>query len=157
METNISRINRAANDKLNEWVPLLLRIPLAIVVFPHGAQKLFGWFGGYGFDGTMKYFTDIVGMPWIVGLLVILMETVGAFLLAGGLATRIMALSYTLLGFGIMSTSLLKNGFFMNWYGNQEGEGIEYFILWFGISIALFISGGGKYSLDSAFKNGKSS
>ncbi len=131
-----------------EFVPLILRILLALVVFPHGAQKLFGLFGGYGFTGTMRYFTEIVGIPWVVGFLVILLETIGALLLASGLATRLLAFLYTLLGMGIMIISHLQNGFFMNWYGNQAGEGIEYFILWLAISVTLVISGGGRYSMD---------
>lgn len=47
----------------NNWTGLLLRLTIAIVIFPHGAQKLLGWFGGYGFTGTMNFFTTIMGLP----------------------------------------------------------------------------------------------
>jgi len=133
----------------NSYIGLILRIALAIVVFPHGAQKLFGWFGGYGFTGTMGYFTETVGLPWIIGFLVIVLESIGAIALLVGFSTRIIALSYILLALGIAFTSHFENGFFMNWYGNQAGEGYEYFILWIGIAASLIILGGGKYSTDA--------
>jgi len=134
----------------NSWEPLLLRVLLGMVIFPHGAQKLFGWFGGYGFAGSMGYFTDAVGIPWILGLMIILLETLGAVLLMAGLATRLLAILYTLLAVGIVTTTHFQNGFFMNWFGNQAGEGYEYFLLWLGISLALAVSGGGMLSADKA-------
>ncbi|CAN5330665.1 hypothetical protein BH23BAC2_BH23BAC2_00300 [soil metagenome] len=87
------------------FAPLVIRIMLGIVVFPHGAQKLFGWFGGYGFSGTMGFFTDTMGLPWLIGFLVILLESIGAIALIAGLATRIMAVSYLLLALGIVFTT----------------------------------------------------
>jgi len=128
--------------------PLILRRVLGIVVFVHGAQKLFGWFGGYGFEGTMSYFTGDVGLPWIIGLLVILLETIGSLALVVGLGTRLVAAAFTMLAFGILMTVHLQNGFFMNWSNNQNGEGYEYFLLWLAISIALIISGAGRLSVD---------
>jgi len=125
------------------------RIILALVVFPHGAQKLFGWFGGYGFAGTMRFFTETVGLPWVVGLMVILLESVGAVALLIGAATRLVAVCYTVLAISIIFTSHIQNGFFMNWFGNQAGEGFEYFVLWLGISGSLVVSGGGKYAVDN--------
>ncbi|MFC4721818.1 DoxX family protein [Geojedonia litorea] len=132
----------------DSYIGLILRITLAIVVFPHGAQKLLGWFGGYGFSGTMGFFTETVGLPWIIGFLVIILESIGAIALLAGFATRLIALSYIVLALGITLTSHLKNGFFMNWYGNQAGEGFEFFILWIGIALILLLIGGGKYSTD---------
>lgn len=136
----------------DSYIGLILRATLAIVVFPHGAQKLFGWSGGYGFSGTMGFFTETVGLPWIIGFLVIVLESIGATALIAGFATRIVAFSYILLALGITFTSHFENGFFMNWFGNQAGEGYEYFILWIGIAIALTIIGGGKYSIDRSMK-----
>lgn len=130
------------------WTPLVLRVLLGLVIFPHGAQKLFGWFGGYGFSGTMNYFTDTMGIPWIFGLTVILLESVGSIALIVGIATRLIAGFYMALALGIIFTSHIQHGFFMNWYGSQQGEGIEYFILWIGMALALFISGAGKHSFD---------
>lgn len=131
---------------------LSLRLLLGIVVFPHGAQKLLGWFGGYGFTGTMQYFTQTVGLPWIIGLLVILLESVGALALMAGVGTRFIAASYVVLAAGIAFTSHIQYGFFSNWFGNQKGEGYEYFLLWAGMAIALLFTGGGKYAVDSLFK-----
>lgn len=130
------------------WTPLILRLVLGTVVFAHGAQKLFGWFGGYGFSGTMTFFTDTMGLPWIVAFLVILLESIGALLLIAGCATRIVGGAYILLAIGIVLTSHASNGFFMNWFGNQSGEGYEYFLLWIAMSLALLLSGGGKWSVD---------
>ncbi len=132
----------------NSLTPPVLRLFLAVVVFPHGAQKLLGWFGGYGFSGTMGFFTDTVGLPWIIAFLVILLESFGAIALLLGIATRFIALSYVILAVGIVFTSHVQHGFFMNWFGNQQGEGYEFFLLWIGMATSLLLSGGGNYSLD---------
>ena len=130
------------------WTPIVLRVILGLVVFPHGAQKLLGWFGGYGFSGSMKYFTNTVELPWVVGFLVIILEFFGAIALIAGIATRIISVLYIAIAIGIMFTSSIQYGFFMNWFGNQGGEGYEYFLLWIGMAIGLVINGGGKYSVD---------
>ena len=132
----------------SSWTPLILRVFLGLVVFPHGAQKLLGWFGGYGFSGTMGFFTDNVGLPWIIGFLVIMLESLGAIALILGVGTRLVAISYVFLAIGIIFTSHIQYGFFMNWFGNQAGEGYEFFILWIGIALTLTYSGGGRYSVD---------
>ncbi|MEQ9425151.1 MAG: DoxX family protein [Cyclobacteriaceae bacterium] len=145
-------IKRLIFETSDSSAPVLLRIMLGLVLLPHGAQKLFGWFGGYGFTGTMGFFTEVMGLPWLVGFLVIVLETIGALLLIAGFATRLLAIAITFLAMGIMFTSHIQNGFFMNWFGNQQGEGIEYFLLWLSISVALILTGGGKYSIDKQLK-----
>ena len=142
----------------NNWSALIARLALALVVFPHGAQKLFGWFGGYGFQGTMGYLTTQVGLPSFVALLVILIESVAALMVLLGLGTRIAALGI----FGLFAIIAVQyhssNGFFMNWLGNQKGEGLEYFIILLGLALTLIITGGGKASADAALipvKNNK--
>lgn len=132
----------------DSWTMVVLRVVLGLVVFPHGAQKLLGWFGGYGFSGSMNYFTNTVGLPWIIGFLVIILEFFGALALIAGVTTRIMAAFYIVIAIGIIFTSSTQYGFFMNWFGNQGGEGYEYFLLWIGIAIVLLFNGGGKYSFD---------
>ncbi len=129
--------------------PLLLRLFLAIVLFPHGAQKLLGWFGGYGFEGTMNFFTQSEGLPWIVGFLVILIEFVAPFALVLGFATRLWSIAIFFLMLGIVITKHSQY-FFMNWFGSQPTEGMEYFLLMLGMSSSLIISGSGKYSIDKA-------
>lgn len=127
---------------------LIVRLTIAIILFPHGAQKLLGWFGGFGYKGTMSFFTNNVHLPYFVGLSVILLEFFGPILLAAGFATRIVALGITGLMLGIIITSHLQNGFFMNWLGNQQGEGFEFHLLVIGLSIALIIEGAGRFSID---------
>lgn len=134
----------------DSYGPLVARIALGATMFPHGAQKLLGWYGGYGFTGTMDFFTS-QGIPYVIALLPIIAEFFGAIGLVTGVLTRIAA-------FGIACTMLVAavtvhagNGFFMNWFGQQKGEGIEYFILAIGLAISLMISGGGKLSGDLVF------
>ena len=133
----------------NNWSALIARLAIAIVVFPHGAQKLFGWFDGFGFQGTMGFLTHQAGLPYFVALLVILIESIASLMIFFGFATRIAALGV----FGLFTGTMLKihiaNGFFMNWNGQQKGEGIEYFILLISLALTLIISGGGKASVDA--------
>jgi putative oxidoreductase len=129
---------------------LLARLALGIVIFPHGAQKLLGWFGGYGFTGTMGFLTGTVGLPWIMALLVILIEFFGALMLLTGFATRIAAIGIIGNFLGVVVSSHLHSGFFMNWSVEAgKGEGLEYFILLFGLAIITLIAGGGKASIDA--------
>jgi len=117
---------------------MLNRVVLAAVIFPHGAQKLWGAFGGYGFDGTMQYFTETVGLSWLLGFLVILGESFGAALLLVGLLSRFIAASLGLIMIGAAAQHI-GNGFFMNWFGNQAGEGIEFFILALAMSAVVTV------------------
>jgi putative oxidoreductase len=131
----------------NNTASLVLRLMLGIVFFPHGAQKVFGWFGGYGFTGTMDAFTKM-GIPAFFAFLAILAESAGSIGLITGLLTRLSA-------FGIACNMIvaifmvhLPNGFFMNWTGKQKGEGFEYHLLVIAIAVALMIKGGGRWSID---------
>jgi len=133
----------------NGVVGLILRLTLAIVIFPHGAQKLLGWFGGHGFKGTMKHFTDS-GIPAVFGLLAIAAEFLGPIGLVAGLLTRIAAFGIACVMLVAIATVHWPNGFFMNWEGNQKGEGFEYHLLALGIAITLIIVGAGAGSLDGA-------
>lgn len=132
----------------NSAVPLVLRLTLAVVMFPHGAQKLLGLFGGYGFSGTMGFFTGTMGIPWLLAFGVIMVEFFAPLFLLLGAATRLAALAIGV----VMTTAMLmahaQNGFFMNWSGTQKGEGFEYFILIIGIFLSLLLSGGGRWSVD---------
>src|SRR5258706_13181688 len=133
----------------NNWSALIARLALGIVVFPHGAQKLFGWFGGYGFNGTMGFLTSQARLPYIIALLVILIETFASLFVFFGFATRIAAFGILVNFLGVVFKVHAANGFFMNWAGTQKGEGIEYFLLLFGLAIILLITGGGKASIDA--------
>jgi len=133
-------------------ISTIIRIVLGLIIFPHGAQKMLGWFGGYGFNGTMGFLTGTAGLPWIIAFLVIAIEFFGAIALIVGFATRIVAVGIISLFTGIIATSHLQNGFFMNWYGNLKGEGYEFHLLIIGMAIALLVSGAGKWSVDYALQ-----
>ena len=133
---------------------LIARVALGIVVFPHGAQKLLGWFGGNGFEGTINSLTGSMGLPWILALLVILIESIGSLLLLFGLLTRVAALGMLINFIGVVLTTQMHNGFFMNWMKvADQGEGLDYFILLFGLALIALIAGGGKGSLDAVITN----
>ncbi|EIE00013.1 DoxX family protein [Leptospira licerasiae] len=134
----------------NDIVPLVLRLTLGIVIFPHGAQKLLGWFGGYGFKGTYGYFTQTAGLPGIIAFLVIIGESFGSVALILGLLTRVSAIGIGIIMLGAALLVHREHGFFMNWFGAQKGEGYEFQVLAIGLAIALSIVGGGAYSLDLA-------
>ena len=133
----------------------IIRIVLGLILLPHGAQKMLGWFGGYGFNGTMGFLTGTAGLPWIMAFLVIAIEFFGAIALIVGFATRIVAVGIISLFTGIIATSHLQNGFFMNWYGNLKGEGYEFHLLIIGMAIALLVSGAGKWSVDYVLQKKK--
>lgn len=126
----------------------LTRIVLGVVMFPHGAQKVLGWFGGYGWDGTMGFMTGTLGVPAIFGVLAILAEFLGAFGLVTGLLGRVAA--FGILSNMVVATAMVhaKVGFFMNWNGTQQGEGFEYHILAGTLALLIIWKGSGAYSLD---------
>ncbi len=135
-------------DTDDGWPGLIMRLTLGIVMWPHGAQKLLGWYGGFGFSGTMGFFTEQMHVPWIVAFLVIIGESLGSLALLAGFLTRVSAAGLGIIMLGAISMVHWPHGFFMNWFGKQQGEGYEYHLLVIGISIALIIAGGGKWSLD---------
>ncbi|MEM7581774.1 MAG: DoxX family protein [Acidobacteriota bacterium] len=126
---------------------IVLRWTLAIVFFPHGAQKVLGWWGGNGFSGSMDYFTG-TGMPWIVAFLVVMGEFLGPIGLAVGFLSRFAAFGLGVIMVGAIFIAHAQHGFFMNWYGNQQGEGFEYHLLAIGLSIAVMLKGSGALSID---------
>ena len=132
----------------DRWTGLILRLTLGLVMFPHGAQKLLGWFGGFGFDGTMGFFTQKMGLPWLIALLIIIGESFGSVALLAGFLTRFTAASLAVIMLGAIALVHLPNGFFMNWFGQQQGEGYEYHLWVIGIAAALLVTGGGKWSVD---------
>lgn len=131
------------------WSLLVVRLALGAVLLPHGMQKTLGLFGGYGFAGTVGFFQSM-GMPFIIGTLVILAEFIGSIGVIIGLGTRFMAASILMTMTGAMVLGgHLQNGFFMNWFGVQKGEGVEYFVLMIGLALATIIGGSGKFSFDN--------
>lgn len=133
----------------NDTTLAIARLVLGIVFFIHGAQQTLGWFGGYGFSGTMHALTQM-GIPAIFAALSILSQFLGGLGLIVGLLGRIAA-------FGIAVNMLvavfkihLYVGFFMNWYGAQKGEGYEYHLLALALCLLIIIKGSGAFSIDRA-------
>jgi putative oxidoreductase len=141
-------LSRAFCSTQASLAPTITRIVLGAVMLPHGLQKTLGLFGGYGFTGTMGFFTGTLGLPWIVAFLVIMAESVGALCLILGFATRFCAASLIIVMIGAIMMVHLEHGFFMNWFGMQKGEGFEYHLLVIGMALSLVVSGAGILSLD---------
>jgi putative oxidoreductase len=144
----VSRIVRSILATSGDYGSLVGRLALAVTLFPHGAQKALGWFGGYGFTGTMGFFTQQMGTPAPLAVLAIAAEFLGPIALAAGLFGRIAALGIAVTMAVAALTVHLPHGFFMNWFGAQKGEGVEFFILTIGLALAVIIKGSGALSLD---------
>jgi putative oxidoreductase len=127
----------------------ILRVFLGVVFFAHGAQKMLGWFGGFGFHGTMAFFTHL-GFSAPITFLIICTEFFGGLGLIFGLLTRIPALGIGVEMIGALFIVHLHNGFFMNWYGTQKGEGFEFHLLAIAMAAVLLLRGAGAFSLDRA-------
>ncbi len=128
----------------------ILRLVLGVVFFAHGAQKALGWFGGYGFSGTMGFFTQVMHIPAPFAFLAICAEFLGGIGLLLGLLGRVAA-------FGIACNMVVAVamvhrhfGFFVNWSGTQKGEGFEYHLLTLAVALAIIIKGSGAFSIDRA-------
>jgi putative oxidoreductase len=139
----IKRLCQTTNDP----VLTLARLTLGVVFFAHGAQKALGWFGGYGFAETLGAFSKM-GMPVALGLLVILIEFLGSLALICGLLARVASGAIILLMAGAVVMVHAQFGFYMNWFGQQKGEGFEYHLLAIGLALAVLVRGAGAWSID---------
>ena len=133
----------------NSFAPTLARLTLGIVMFPHGAQKVLGLFGGYGFNGTMNFFTQQMHIPAVFAFLAIAAEFLGSLGLITGFLTRIAAFGIAVEMVVAVVMVHAANGFFMDWFGNQKGEGFEYHILTVAVALIVMIYGAGKLSVDA--------
>lgn len=127
----------------------IVRVVLGVIFFPHGAQKVLGWFGGHGLAGTYGFFTGTLGIPALFAVLAIAAEFLGSIALLFGALTRVAALGIAAV-IAVAMTMHWQYGFFMNWFGNQQGEGIEFHLLALAMAVYLVIRGGGALSLDGA-------
>ena len=130
------------------WGLLVLRLTLAFILWPHGTQKVLGWFGGAGWDGTYQAFTGKMGIPPFLAKVAMLTEFFAPICLALGVFTRIAALSVIIL-MAVAITKHVKNGYFSNWSGKKAGEGVEFHLLYAGSAFALFLTGPGPWSVDA--------
>lgn len=131
----------------------LVRLALGIVIFPHGAQKLLGWWGGHGFAAAMKFLHGDMGLPTVVAVLVIVAESFGALALIFGFLGRLGALGVLAVMLGAIFTIHHRLGFFMNWYGDKAGEGFEYHLLAIGMALAVLVQGSGAFSVDRSLSD----
>ncbi len=133
----------------DDFAIFIARLALGIVILPHGLQKLLGLFGGPGFSGTVGFFVQ-QGIPSVIAFLIIICESFGSIGLIIGFLSRLAALGITLIMLGAIFLVHYPNGFFMNWFGAQKGEGFEFHILAIGLGLVVLIKGAGKWSVDRA-------
>ena len=143
----------ATNDDI---ATAILRLVLGVVFFAHGAQKMLGWFGGYGFSGTMGLFTSTMHIPAPFAFLAIAAEFFGGLGLILGFLTRIAAFGIAVNMAVAIATVHSGFGFFMNWSGTQKGEGFEYHLLVLAMTVFLMIRGAGAFSIDHAIATASS-
>ena len=132
----------------NDAAIMVVRLMLGIVFFPHGAQKMLGWFGGNGFSGTMHYFTENAHIPAVFAFLAIAAEFFGSLGLILGFLSRIAAFGIAVNMLVAIATVHHRFGLFMNWTGQQRGEGFEYHLLVIAMALAVMIRGAGAASVD---------
>lgn len=137
----------------NDPVLAVVRLVLGVVFFAHGAQKMLGWFGGYGYSGTMGFF-EHSGIPAVFAFLAIAAEFFGGIGLLLGLLSRVAAFGITCNMLVAIATVHAANGLFMNWTGAQKGEGFEYHLLALAITFLIMVRGGGALSLDRLLTRG---
>ena len=131
-----------------DLVITIVRIVLGVVFFAHGAQKALGWFGGAGLQSTVRTFREHLQIPAPLAVLSVAAEFLGGAGLIVGLLSRIAALGIAVIMIVALIAVHWKFGFFMNWYGDKQGHGIEYHILVLALTVAIMIKGGGAFSLD---------
>ena len=134
----------------DDYTYTLVRLVLGVVFFAHGAQKMLGWFGGYGFSGTMGFFTQQMHIPAPLAFLAICAEFFGGLGLIVGLLSRVAAFGIAMNMLVAIFAVHIRNGFFANWTGQQKGEGFEYHLLAIALLLVVMIKGSGALSFDRA-------
>ena len=144
----MSALFRTTRDPLTT----IVRLTVALVLFPHGAQHVLGWFGGYGFQGTLGWMTGTLGFPAAFAVVALVTEIAAPIALLVGAGGRLAALGVIGLMLGALSTHV-ANGFFMNWFGTLPAgsEGFEYHILMIALAVVVAVRGSGAWSVDGLF------
>lgn len=138
---------RSLMQTSNDRIPMLARLALGIVVFPHGAQKVLGWFGGPGIEGALGFYTSM-GVPAFLGRMAMTIELVGGIALIVGILGRVAAFAVALAMIVAVIQMHWMVGFFMNWDGRLQGEGFEFHILAITLALIVIIRGSGAFSID---------
>ena len=131
-----------------DWTLTAIRITLGVVFFAHGAQKVLGWFGGAGLQGTLRTMHDHLHLPIPVAFLAVMSEFLGGAGLIVGLLSRVAAVGICVTMLSAIVMVHGRNGLFMNWLGDRKGHGIEYHLLAMALAIAILVRGSGALSLD---------
>ena len=131
-----------------DWTLTAIRITLGVVFFAHGTQKVFGWFGGAGLEGTLRMMHDHLHLPIPVAFLAVMSEFLGGAGLIVGLLSRVAAVGICVTMLSAIVMVHGRNGLFMNWLGDRKGHGIEYHLLAMALAIAIVVRGSGAASLD---------
>lgn len=141
----------AFSDDLGKF---LLRLFLVVAIFPHGLQKIVGVFGGNGLSASWNYFTEVLGISPAWAVVALLVEIVAPVFLILGVFTRVAAV-FLAVFMAVAMQYHMDYGYFINWTGQQSGEGVEFHVLFIGVAIAIVFLGGGRFSLLSMGKNCK--
>lgn len=139
----------------NDLTLAVVRLVLGIIFFVHGAQLTLGWFGGYGYAGSMHFFTHGMGIPAPFAFLAIMTQFLGGIGLIVGFLSRIAALCIAVDMLVAILMVHIHVGFFMNWYGMQKGEGYEYHLLVLALCLIIFVKGAGAASIDRMIAGGR--
>ncbi len=131
-----------------DWSLTIIRIILGVVFFAHGAQKVFGWFGGQGLKETMRTMHDFLGLPLPLAFAAVVTEFLGGMGLIVGLLSRVAAV-----GIGVTMLSAIvmvhgRNGLFMDWFGARKNHGYEFHLLAIALVVVLVAKGSGALSVD---------
>lgn len=147
------QMNWVFNSEIQPTVAFILRLTVSVVMFAHGAQKMFGWFGGRGWDASIAGMEKTAGLPLWFAAFVIFCETFGMLFLLLGFLTKFWSTMIVCIMIGAIINVAAPNGFFMNWATKPKelggGEGFEFHLLMIGLCWALIVAGGGKWSVDS--------
>ncbi len=131
------------------WSLLIVRVVLGVIFFAHGAQKVFGWFGGHGLQGTIGYFQQALRIPPALTVLAALTECFGGLAMVVGLLSRLAALGLIAVMLVAMAKVHWPHGFFLNWSLQPgKGHGFEMNLALIGMALAVLVGGAGALSID---------
>ena len=129
----------------NDFSALIARVTLGIVILPHGLQKLLGVFGGYGFTATIDFFSSSMGIPSLIGFLIVMGESFGALFLILGLISRISSAGILIIMIGAI--------FYVKKAANLTGDGAyELDLILLASSLVVIVAGPGRASLAHVIK-----
>jgi len=140
----------------SDYMLTISRLVLGTLFFIHGDQLMLGWFGGNGLTGSMQFFTQQLGIPAPFAFLAICAQFIGGLMLILGLIGRVAALGIICTMAGAVLKVHWQFGLFMNWFGNQKGEGFEYHLLAIALGLVVVLRGSGAISLDRLLARGRS-